>query len=119
MTIRILLDHGVLEEHIIFLTFLVARVGGIVALRRAFPKVRMITGAVDDNVQEIWRAEGDGGRKDWYAAHHSCSNLLTKQVTFDCLGQLCQDLEILVSLTSTMISVPLIMFSFTAENRYF
>lgn len=65
MTIRILLDHGVLEEHIIFLTFLVARVGGIVTFRRAFPKVRIITGAVDDSVREIWREEAGGGRKDW------------------------------------------------------
>lgn len=65
MTIRILLDHGVLEDHILFLTFLVARVGGIQVVRRAFPKVRIITGAVDDSVREIWRREGDGGRKDW------------------------------------------------------
>lgn len=65
MTIRILLDHGVQEDHIIFLTFLVARIGGIDVVRRAFPKVRIITGAVDDEVKEIWRVEGDGGRKDW------------------------------------------------------
>lgn len=65
MTIRILLDHGVPEEHIVFLTFLVARIGGIDVVRRAFPKVRVITGAIDDEVKEIWRVEGGGGRKDW------------------------------------------------------
>lgn len=65
MTIRILLDHGVPEEHIVFLTFLVARIGGIDVVRRAFPKVKIITGAIDDEVKEIWRVEGSGGRKDW------------------------------------------------------
>ena len=65
MTIRVLLDHGVLEEHILFLTLLVARVGGIHVVRRAFPKVRIITGAIDDSMQEIWRKEPDGDRKDW------------------------------------------------------
>ncbi|KAG9054154.1 Uridine kinase [Serendipita sp. 407] len=67
MAIRILLDHGVLQEHIVFITFLVARVGGIGVVLRAFPRVRIITGAVDDDVKEIWRQEGpDGaGRKDW------------------------------------------------------
>jgi hypothetical protein len=65
MTIRILLDHGVPEEHIVFLTFLVARIGGIDVLRRAFPKVRIITGAIDDEVKEIWMIEGGSERKDW------------------------------------------------------
>ncbi|CCA69349.1 related to uridine kinase [Serendipita indica DSM 11827] len=73
MTIRILLDHGVREDRIIFLTFLIARVGGIAVVRRAFPKVRIITGAVDNEVKEIWRMDGGGegvkgqgkGRKDW------------------------------------------------------
>ena len=73
MTIRILLDHGVREDRIIFLTLLVARVGGIAIVRRAFPKVRIITGAVDNEVKEIWRMDGgregvkgEGkGRKDW------------------------------------------------------
>lgn len=65
MTIRILLDHGVQEDHIIFLTILVARVGGIGVIRRAFPKVRIITGTIDDEVRETWREEGGHGRKDW------------------------------------------------------
>lgn len=66
MTIRTLLDHGVEESHIIFLTFLVARIGGIPVLRRAFPKVKIITGAIDNEVKEIQRIGADGEkRKDW------------------------------------------------------
>ncbi|PVG04356.1 uridine kinase [Serendipita vermifera] len=67
MTIRILLDHGVQEDHIIFVTFLVARIGGIGVVRRAFPKVKIITGAIDNEVKEIWRTDGaeEEGRKDW------------------------------------------------------
>ncbi|KAG8832407.1 Uridine kinase [Serendipita sp. 399] len=67
MAIRILLDHGVSQDHIVFITFLVSRVGGIGVVLRAFPRVRIVTGAIDDDVKEIWRQEGpDGaGRKDW------------------------------------------------------
>ncbi|KAJ3822471.1 armadillo/beta-catenin/plakoglobin [Lentinula raphanica] len=72
MSIRILLDHGVKEERIIFVTFLVARTGGITTLRRAFPHVKIVCGAVDNEMREGWlegdRGEGneDGvGRKIW------------------------------------------------------
>lgn len=73
MAIRVLLDHGVLPEHIIFVTFLVARTGGIHMLQRAFPGVRIVCAAVDDELREMWLAdvdEGDGktateGRKAW------------------------------------------------------
>ncbi|KAF9468053.1 armadillo/beta-catenin/plakoglobin [Collybia nuda] len=72
MAIRILLDHGVREERIIFVTFLVARGGGVSVLRRAFPRVKIVCGAVDDLMQEGWlegyRAEGNPeglGRKIW------------------------------------------------------
>ena len=72
MAIRILLDHGVREDRIIFITFLVARGGGVSVLRRAFPKVRIVCGAVDDEMQEGWlegheafgNPEGHG-RKVW------------------------------------------------------
>ncbi len=63
MAIRVLLDHGVREDHIIFVTFLVARNGGVCMLRKAFPKVKVITGAVDDGMREMWLEEveeGDG-----------------------------------------------------------
>lgn len=72
MAIRIILDHGVREDRIIFVTFLVARGGGVSVLRRAFPQVKIVCGAVDDLMQEGWlegyRAEGNPeglGRKIW------------------------------------------------------
>ncbi|OCH86072.1 armadillo/beta-catenin/plakoglobin [Obba rivulosa] len=73
MAIRVLLDHGVLPEHIIFVTFLVARSGGIHVLQRAFPGVRIVCAAIDDELREMWLPgvdEGDGkavteGRKAW------------------------------------------------------
>ncbi|KAH7909494.1 armadillo beta-catenin plakoglobin [Hygrophoropsis aurantiaca] len=76
MAIRTLLDHGVKQEHIIFVTFLVARSGGVTVLRKAFPGVTIVCGAVDDNLREAWLEhydtngdtgtvqEGDG-RKVW------------------------------------------------------
>jgi uridine kinase len=54
MAIRVLLDHGVNPAHIIFVTFLVARSGGIAHLRRTFPDVNIVTGAVDDGLHEVW-----------------------------------------------------------------
>ncbi|EPQ54243.1 armadillo/beta-catenin/plakoglobin [Gloeophyllum trabeum ATCC 11539] len=57
MAIRVLLDHGVRQDHIVFITFLVARDGGISTLRRAFPEVRIVTGAVDANLRELWIEE--------------------------------------------------------------
>ena len=73
MAIRILLDHGVPQDHIIFVTFLVARNGGIGALRKAFPAVKIVCGAIDDGLRETWLAaieRGDGqieaeARKVW------------------------------------------------------
>ena len=67
MALRVLLDHGVCPDHIVFVTFLVARNGGVRALRRAFPDVRIICGAVDDTLNDRWvepdpmqESEGDG-----------------------------------------------------------
>ncbi|KAI0734182.1 armadillo/beta-catenin/plakoglobin [Fomitopsis betulina] len=72
MAIRVLLDHGVPQDHIIFVTFLAARSGGISMLQRAFPDVKVVCGAVDDHLQEMWLEceEGEGeqpteGRKVW------------------------------------------------------
>ncbi|KAJ7364071.1 armadillo/beta-catenin/plakoglobin [Mycena albidolilacea] len=61
MSIKILLDHGVKPEHIIFVTFLVARGGGISVLRRAFPDIKIVTAGVDDVVQEGWIDGPQGG----------------------------------------------------------
>jgi uridine kinase len=54
MAIRVLLDHGVNPAHIIFVTFLVARSGGVAHLRRTFPSMNIVTGAVDDGLREVW-----------------------------------------------------------------
>ncbi|KZT29873.1 armadillo/beta-catenin/plakoglobin [Neolentinus lepideus HHB14362 ss-1] len=54
MAIRVLLDHGILQDHIVFVTFLVAGDGGISALRWAFPEVRIVAGAVDAHLRECW-----------------------------------------------------------------
>ncbi|KAH8099932.1 armadillo/beta-catenin/plakoglobin [Cristinia sonorae] len=54
MAIRVLLDHGVRQDRIIFVTFLVARTGGICVLRKAFPQVKVVCGAVDDGLRETW-----------------------------------------------------------------
>ncbi|THV07396.1 armadillo/beta-catenin/plakoglobin [Dendrothele bispora CBS 962.96] len=72
MAIRVLLDHGVKQDHIIFVTYLVARRGGIAVLRRAFPHVHIICAAVDNEMKEGWlegaRGEGNpegSGRRVW------------------------------------------------------
>jgi len=72
MAIRVLLDHGVREEHIVFVAFLVARTGGVAALRRAFPRVTIVCGAVDARMEEGWMEgyKGEGnpegkGRSVW------------------------------------------------------
>ncbi|KAH9928598.1 armadillo/beta-catenin/plakoglobin [Fomitopsis serialis] len=71
MAIRMLLDHGVPQDHIIFVTFLVARCGGISVLQRAFPNVKIVCGAVDDHLREMWLEGVDEdeqpaeGRKVW------------------------------------------------------
>ena len=72
MAIRVLLDHGVQEDHIIFVTFLVARQGGVSVLRKAFPGVKIVCGGVDDRMQEGWlegyKGEGNPegkGRNVW------------------------------------------------------
>ena len=53
MAIRILLDHGVREDHIIFVTFLAAP-RGVHVLNRLFPKVKIVTGSADPTLTPIW-----------------------------------------------------------------
>lgn len=52
MALRVLLDHGVQQSRIIFVSFLVALAGGLSALRRAFPEIHIVTGAVDGVLAE-------------------------------------------------------------------
>ena len=54
MAIRVLLDHGVPQENIIFVTIIVAACGGVRVLQRAFPKVRIICGTIDPVLRESW-----------------------------------------------------------------
>ncbi|KAI0775302.1 armadillo/beta-catenin/plakoglobin [Trametes elegans] len=54
MAIRVLLDHGVPQENIIFVTFIVAACGGVQVLQRAFPRVRIVCGVVDPVLRESW-----------------------------------------------------------------
>jgi uridine kinase len=67
MAVRVLLDHGVREEHIIFVTFLVAKDRGVQVIKRAFPSVKIVAGAVDDFMVEgsVLREDGRGNRKVW------------------------------------------------------
>lgn len=53
MAIRILLDHGVREDRIIFVTFLAAP-RGVDILNRVFPEVKIITGSADPTLAPIW-----------------------------------------------------------------
>ena len=53
MAIRVLLDHGVREDRIIFITFLVTP-RGVDVLNRLFPKVKIVTGSADPTLTPIW-----------------------------------------------------------------
>jgi len=52
MAIRVLLDHGIPEANIIFLTFLIARRGHL-SVHRAYPSVRIVTAAIDPGLEEM------------------------------------------------------------------
>jgi len=67
MAIRVLLDHGVQQDRIVFVTFLVAQGGGITVLRKAFPDIHIVCAAVDDEMDEGWSDSGGalGKRKIW------------------------------------------------------
>ncbi|CAD6574002.1 MAG: Uridine kinase [Tremellales sp. Tagirdzhanova-0007] len=52
MAIRVLLDHGVPETNIIFLAYLIARRGSQ-SVHRAFPKVKIVTAAIDTGLEEM------------------------------------------------------------------
>jgi uridine kinase len=69
MAIRVLLDHGVRQDHIIFVTFLVAQSGGISVLRRAFPLAKVVCGAVDEGLREAWL---DGYENDGHSETARC-----------------------------------------------
>ncbi|SNX82820.1 related to uridine kinase [Melanopsichium pennsylvanicum] len=53
MAIRVLLDHSVPQDQIIFLTLLASSQGGIHALNRAFPRVSIVVAGVDAGLQKL------------------------------------------------------------------
>ncbi|KAI8062516.1 uracil phosphoribosyltransferase-domain-containing protein [Gongronella butleri] len=67
MAIRVLLDHDVPEENIIFLTFLAAPVG-LNVIKKAFPKVKIVTSMVDPvlSKEKLWIEPGIGNFGDRY-----------------------------------------------------
>ncbi|CAO1635294.1 unnamed protein product [Parajaminaea phylloscopi] len=52
MAIRVLLDHCVPQENIIFVSILASHKGGIWALARAFPRVRVVLAGVDGGLKK-------------------------------------------------------------------
>ncbi|KAM0786396.1 hypothetical protein ACM66B_001863 [Microbotryomycetes sp. NB124-2] len=67
MAVRVLLDHGVPQEQIIICTILVSKIGGVWALHAAFPKVRIVSSAADEGLEERWEQTEDGRRKKVFA----------------------------------------------------
>ncbi|SCZ87637.1 BZ3500_MvSof-1268-A1-R1_Chr2-2g05103 [Microbotryum saponariae] len=68
MAVRVLLDHGVDEAKIIICAILVSKLGGVWALKRAFPRVRIVSSAADDGLEERWEKKKDGsGSKKVFA----------------------------------------------------
>ncbi|EST07955.1 Phosphoribulokinase/uridine kinase [Kalmanozyma brasiliensis GHG001] len=64
MAIRVLLDHSVPEDQIIFVTLLASSQGGIHALNRAFPRVRIVVAGVDPGLQKLripWQTATSSG----------------------------------------------------------
>ncbi|CDW99318.1 hypothetical protein [Sporisorium scitamineum] len=63
MAIRVLLDHSVPEDQIVFLTLLASSQGGVHALNRAFPRVRIVVAGVDPGLQKLripWQTSATG-----------------------------------------------------------
>lgn len=57
MAVRVLLDHGVPEDHIILLTLLASARGGLWSLYHAFPHIVIITASVDPGLQRFaWKS---------------------------------------------------------------
>lgn len=67
MAIRVLLDHEVPEERIIFVSFLAAQIG-LTVITNAFPRVKIVTSMVDPNFNrdKLWIEPGIGNFGDRY-----------------------------------------------------
>ncbi|KAI9261180.1 uridine kinase family-domain-containing protein, partial [Sporodiniella umbellata] len=79
MAIRVLLDHDVPEDKIIFVSYLSAHIG-LTVVNNAFPRVKIVTSMVDAslNKQKLWIEPGIGnfGGKN-YQSSNKRKNLLT------------------------------------------
>ncbi|KAI8983947.1 uridine kinase [Mycotypha africana] len=67
MAIRVLLDHEVPEERIIFVCFLASRIG-LTVITNAFPRIKIVTSMVDPdfNREKLWIEPGIGNFGDRY-----------------------------------------------------
>ncbi|GAA5906181.1 hypothetical protein JCM6882_006069 [Rhodosporidiobolus microsporus] len=74
MAVRILLDHGVKEENIVVCCIIVAKVGGVWALKRAFPNVRIATSAADEGLEERWEKSPSGEKKKIFTILPGCGS---------------------------------------------
>ncbi|KAJ2959487.1 hypothetical protein NQZ79_g5104 [Umbelopsis isabellina] len=74
MAVRVLRDHDVPEENIIFLTFLAAS-AGLHVLSHAFPKIKIITSMVDPvlNTETLWIEPGIGNFGGMYTSLTKCT----------------------------------------------
>ncbi len=53
MAVRVLLDHGVAPERIVFVTFLAGKVG-LNRLCKVFPEVRVVVGRIGEDYEDRW-----------------------------------------------------------------
>jgi len=53
MAIRVILDHGIPPSQILFLALLASARGGVWAIHRAFPEVRIVVGGVDPGLRKM------------------------------------------------------------------
>ncbi|KAI8098281.1 uridine-cytidine kinase 1-like 1 [Gilbertella persicaria] len=67
MAIRVLLDHEVPEDRIIFVSYLATQVG-LTVITNAFPRVKIVTSMVDPNLnkEKLWIEPGIGNFGDRY-----------------------------------------------------
>lgn len=54
MAVRVLLDHGVQQHHIIMLALISSARGGLWMLQRMFPMVRIVVGGVDPGMRRVY-----------------------------------------------------------------
>lgn len=56
MAVKVLVDHGVQEEKIVFVTYFAGKLG-VNRLLNVFPKVKVVVCAIVEDLQERWIEE--------------------------------------------------------------